>query len=97
MTTGTVQWFNASKGYGVIKPVDGGFNVFVHISAVAHAGIAELQQGQIVNFEAATDDRTGKIFAENLTVQAIESRVVETSPPMDWAIGFYSQFGWWKM
>ena len=38
MTTGTVQWFNASKGYGVIKPTDGGFNVFVRMDAVVHAG-----------------------------------------------------------
>src|SRR6516225_9395022 len=69
MTTGTVQWFNASKGYGVIKPVDGGFNVFVRIGAVARAGFLDLKEGQIVNFDIVADEVTGKLFAENLAIQ----------------------------
>ena len=68
MKTGTVKWFNSRKGYGFIKPVDGGFDVYVHINAVERAGLAELKEGQKINFDIATDDRTGEIFAENLSV-----------------------------
>ena len=68
MKTGTVKWFNSRKGYGFIKPVDGGFDVYVHINAVERAGLAELKEGQKIKFDIATDDRTGEIFAENLSV-----------------------------
>ena len=68
MRTGTVKWFNARKGYGVLKPVDGGFNVYVDIAAVKRAGLAELKEGQKINFEAIADARSGEIFAENLSV-----------------------------
>ena len=47
MKSGTVKWFNSRKGYGVIKPVDGGFNVYVNIMAVERAGLAELKEGQV--------------------------------------------------
>lgn len=67
MKTGTVKWFNSRKGYGFIKPVDGGFDVYVHLSAVERAGIAELKEGQKINFDIFEDDRTGEIYAENLS------------------------------
>ena len=65
---GIVKWFNPRKGYGVIKPVDGGFDVYVNIKAVERAGLAELKEGQKVNFDIVADDRTGEVFAENLSV-----------------------------
>ena len=68
MRTGIVKWFNSWKGYGFIKPVDGGLNVYVHISAVERAGLAELKEGQKINFDIVADVRTGEVFAENLSV-----------------------------
>ncbi len=68
MKIGIVKWFNSRKGYGVIKPVDGGFDVYVSIKAVERAGLAELKEGQKVKFDIVSDDRTGEVFAENLTV-----------------------------
>jgi CspA family cold shock protein len=50
MKTGTVKWFNARRGYGFLKPVDGGFDVYVHISAVERSGMMDLKEGQKVNF-----------------------------------------------
>jgi CspA family cold shock protein len=66
--SGIVKWFNSQKGYGVIKPVDGGFNVYVNSTAVERAGLAELKEGQKVNFEIVSDSLTGKVFAENLSI-----------------------------
>ena len=66
MATGTVKWFNATKGYGFIQPDDGGKDVFVHISAVERAGLRELREGQRVSFEVVVDRKTGKSAAENL-------------------------------
>lgn len=66
MKTGTVKWFNRRKGYGFIKPVDGGFDIYVHISAVERAGMTELKEGQKITFDIAADGRTGEAFAENL-------------------------------
>jgi cold shock protein len=51
MPTGTVKWFNATKGYGFIMPQGGGKDVFVHISAVERAGLSSLNEGQAVEFE----------------------------------------------
>ncbi len=51
MATGTVKWFNPSKGYGFIEPDEGGKDVFVHISAVEQAGIDRLSDGQKISFE----------------------------------------------
>ena len=51
MATGTVKWFNASKGYGFIKPDDGSQDVFVHFSAIEGGGYRELTEGQQVQFE----------------------------------------------
>ena len=51
MATGTVKWFNESKGYGFISPSDGRDDVFVHYSAIQGNGYRSLQEGQAVNFE----------------------------------------------
>jgi CspA family cold shock protein len=67
MPTGTVKWFNATKGYGFIQPADGGKDVFVHVSAVQRAGLASLNEGQHVEFELVTN--RGKTSAENLKVK----------------------------
>ena len=67
MATGTVKFFNSSKGFGFIEPVDGGKDVFVHISAVERAGMDMLSEGQKVNFEVVTDQRSGKSAADNLS------------------------------
>jgi CspA family cold shock protein len=66
MTTGTVKWFNATKGFGFIQPDDGGTDVFVHISAVERAGMQTLAEGQKLQFEMIRDTRSGKSSAGNL-------------------------------
>jgi cold shock protein len=66
MATGTVKWFNSTKGYGFIQPDDGGKDVFVHISAVERAGLRDLAEGQKVVYEIVADKRTGKSAAGNL-------------------------------
>ena len=66
MSTGTVKWFNAQKGYGFIQPDDGGKDVFVHISAVERAGLQTLREGQKVSYEMTQDRRTGKSSADRL-------------------------------
>jgi len=68
MATGTVKWFNTTKGYGFIQPDDGGKDVFVHISAVERAGLGTLQEGQKVSFQEERDPRKGKTAAANLRV-----------------------------
>ena len=65
MTTGTVKWFNATKGFGFIAPEDGGKDAFVHISALERAGIYSLDDGQRVEYELQPD-RDGKSSAENV-------------------------------
>ena len=67
MATGTVKWFNSTKGFGFIQPDAGGQDVFVHISAVERSGLGTLNEGQKVNFEIAQDRRTGRSAAENLS------------------------------
>ena len=66
MDTGTVKWFNGTKGYGFIAPDDGGKDVFVHISAVERAGMRGLDEGQKIAFEVVADRRSGKSSADNL-------------------------------
>ena len=65
MTTGTVKFFNADKGYGFISPEGGGNDAFVHISAVQAAGMQTLDRDQRVTYELETD-RRGKTSAVNL-------------------------------
>ena len=64
MATGTVKWFNPTKGYGFIQPQDGGRDVFVHISAVERAGLRSLNEGQTVDYELVSN--RGKESADNL-------------------------------
>ena len=66
MTTGTVKFFNATKGYGFMSPDDGSVDVFVHVSAVERAGMSSVVEGQKLSFEAMRDARSGKLAAENL-------------------------------
>ena len=66
MNTGTVKFFNATKGFGFIELGNGQPDVFVHISAVERAGMRSLAEGQKLNFDVVKDDRSGKSAAENL-------------------------------
>ncbi|RAK64959.1 cold-shock protein [Phenylobacterium kunshanense] len=66
MTTGTVKWFNATKGFGFIQPDQGGADVFVHISAVERAGLGSLHEGQKIGYEVERDQRSGKMSAGQL-------------------------------
>ena len=68
MATGTVKWFNATKGFGFIQPDNGGQDVFVHISAVERAGLSNLSEGQKISYEVKVDPKKGKASAENLRV-----------------------------
>jgi CspA family cold shock protein len=65
MATGTVKWFNATKGFGFIQPTDGGTDVFVHISAVERAGMRDLNEGQKISYDVVADKRR-KSSADNL-------------------------------
>ena len=67
MATGTVKWFNATKGYGFIQPEDGGKDVFVHISAVERAGLTGLADNQKVSFDIE-NGRDGRQSAGNLSL-----------------------------
>ena len=67
MATGTVKWFNATKGFGFIQPDHGGKDVFVHISAVEKAGLNDLREGDKVNYDIISD--RGKESAGNLQVK----------------------------
>ncbi len=66
MASGTVKWFNATKGFGFIQPDDGGQDVFVHISAVERAGLGSLNEGQKLSYELERDQRSGKMSAGQL-------------------------------
>ena len=65
MSSGTVKWFNAQKGYGFIQPDDGTKDVFVHISAVQRAGMTGLNEGQHLQFDLERGQQ-GKVSAVNL-------------------------------
>jgi len=66
MATGTVKWFNTTKGYGFIQPDDGGKDVFVHVSAVERSDLNSLNEGQKVSYELERDRRSGKESAVDL-------------------------------
>jgi cold shock protein len=66
VATGTVKWFNPTKGYGFIQPDNGGKDVFVHISAVERAGLSSLNEGAKVSYEEK--ENRGKMSAESLRV-----------------------------
>lgn len=66
MSTGTVKWFNSTKGFGFIQPDEGGNDVFVHISAVERAGLQTLADNQKVSYDLEADRKTGKSSASNL-------------------------------
>lgn len=66
MNTGTVKFFNATKGYGFIAPENGNPDVFVHISAVERAGMRTIVEGQKLSFDVVRDPKSGKNAAENL-------------------------------
>jgi CspA family cold shock protein len=74
MENGTVKWFNPAKGYGFIE-LDGGSDIFCHISAVERAGLGTLHEGQRVSFEIVPNRRNGKLAAENLKVAQASSHV----------------------
>ena len=65
MPIGTGKWFNSQKGFGFIKPEDGGQDVFMHVSAVERSGIGNPQEGQKVSYDHERD-RKGRISATNL-------------------------------
>ncbi|HEY7268945.1 MAG TPA: cold-shock protein [Dehalococcoidia bacterium] len=65
MATGTVKWFNPSKGYGFIMPEDGSKDVFVHISAVERSGLGSLREGQKLSYDLERGQQ-GKVSAVNL-------------------------------
>ncbi len=68
MATGSVKWFNPTKGYGFIQPQGGGRDVFVHISAVERAGLSTLNEGQQIEYEI--EENRGKTSAVNLKVKS---------------------------
>lgn len=67
MATGTVKWFNATKGFGFIEPSSGGKDVFVHISAVEKAGLRTLKEGQKVSYQVV--ESRGREAADELSVE----------------------------
>jgi CspA family cold shock protein len=66
MNSGTVKWFNSTKGFGFIQPDDGSADVFVHVSAVERAGLRDLADGQKIRYDLVMDKRKGKSSADNL-------------------------------
>jgi len=66
MTTGTVKWFDSTRGFGFIQPDDGDTDAFVHISAVERAGMREIVEGQKIGYDLERDSKSGKMSACNL-------------------------------
>jgi cold shock protein len=83
MATGTVKWFNSTKGYGFIQPSGGGSrDVFVHISAVERAGLSSLNEGQTVEYEIETN--RGKESAVNLKIKSRSAKRPVCRPTARW-------------
>jgi cold shock protein len=78
MKIGTVKWFNLQKRYGFIHPDDGSHNIFVQMSAVASAGMTDLEEGQRVIFDIQQDERTG-----NPSAVSLNPFVFATTPHLD--------------
>ena len=74
MPTGILRFFDALKGWGFIAPDDGSRDVFLHVSAVNKAGIERLVEGGRINFEVATNQRSGKLCADNISIPTIIAR-----------------------
>ena len=66
MATGTVKWFNTTKGFGFIAPEDGSTDVFVHATALERSGMRMLSEGQKVSFTVAKDQRSGKMAVDQI-------------------------------
>jgi cold shock protein len=81
MTTGTVKWFDSTKGFGFIQPHDGGTDAFVHISAVERAGMREIVEGQKIGYDMERDDKSGKMSACNLHQDQINDPNEREIPP----------------
>jgi CspA family cold shock protein len=84
MTTGTVKFFNESKGYGFIAPDGGGNDAFVHVSAVDRAGMRSLRENQRISYDLEQDNR-GKMSAVNLkdAAEATQPEASEAHPSTD--------------
>ena len=84
MTIGIVGWFDVRKGYGFLKPDDGGVDVLVDVCAVERAGMTSLYQGQQLSFDVVYDERIGRSCAESLGASGLEARTrIDTALPFD--------------
>ena len=84
MTIGTVRWFDVRKGYGFLKPDDGGADVLVSICALERAGMASLDQEQRLSFEVVRDERIGRSCAENLGASGLQAAaLIDIALPFD--------------
>lgn len=81
MTIGTVRWYDVRKGYGFLKPEDGGVDVLINVCAVERAGMASLNQGQHLSFEVVYDERIGRSCAENLIASEIRTPPLSAFSP----------------
>jgi CspA family cold shock protein len=82
MIAGTVRSFDVHKGYGLIKPDDGGVDVLVDICAVERAEMASLKQGQRLSFEIVYNESIGRSYAQNLIASEMQARHLSTSSPI---------------
>jgi len=81
---GVVKWFNATKGFGFIKPDNGGEDLFVHVSAVEQSGLRSLEEGQTVAYDIELDRRKGKTSAVNLRVTGAAPPTSRRPPAPRW-------------